>query len=450
MDQALSDSTFTDNLSALETKLKEQYLALEKIGSSLIATETEIKQKSQSLDVFKQDVLEKIKNLSNLIQSNANNFSKFKEDILKNTKQEHCDLYNEVATKLLAIKEDQEANLRKENIKNLTFKQLLETYVASASESLKDAVKNTEISKQEISALRDKIPSGDINQALQTNIKEINEKLESTINVVSTINQTNNSVTEPLINEITQIKQRIDNISSSNIEEKISKLEETVTALANNKSIEKQVLVLNENKRNGDVFNKNVTQVLQTLQKEVERLKREAFSVGIIAFWPTENIPVNWLLCNGQKLKKREYPELFEKLGYKYGGTEDEFHLPDARRKFIRSWGEDNREIGSDQEDSIKTHKHFLIKSTLEELKDSNDLQNLQGDLFSFWETVPVSSPQLTNTQYGIGKEIVHNEKLSGLGSEKVGPFLSIGPNAEGETETRPHNISFACCIKVR
>lgn len=390
MDQALSDSTFTDNLSALETKLKEQYLALEKIGSSLIATETEIKQKSQSLDVFKQDVLEKIKNLSNLIQSNANNFSKFKEDILKNTKQEHCDLYNEVATKLLAIKEDQEANLRKENIKNLTFKQLLETYVASASESLKDAVKNTEISKREISALRDKIPSGDINLSLQTNVKEINER------------------------------------------------------------VEKQALALSENKRNGDAFVKTVTQTLQTLQREVERLKREAFSVGIIAFWPTENIPVNWLLCNGQKLKKREYPELFEKLGYKYGGTEDEFHLPDARRKFIRSWGEDNREIGSDQEDSIKTHKHFLIKSTLEELKDSNDLQNLQGDLFSFWETVPVSSPQLTNTQYGIGKEIVHNEKLSGLGSEKVGPFLSIGPNAEGETETRPHNISFACCIKVR
>jgi hypothetical protein len=42
--------------------------------------------------------------------------------------------------------------------------------------------------------------------------------------------------------------------------------------------------------------------------------------------------PPSWAMyCEGQTLKREDYPELYEVLGHTYGGTGDEFNLPDYR-----------------------------------------------------------------------------------------------------------------------
>jgi microcystin-dependent protein len=41
--------------------------------------------------------------------------------------------------------------------------------------------------------------------------------------------------------------------------------------------------------------------------------------------------PIGWLLCEGQKLPKDQYPELFDLIGTTYGGDATNFALPDLR-----------------------------------------------------------------------------------------------------------------------
>lgn len=38
-----------------------------------------------------------------------------------------------------------------------------------------------------------------------------------------------------------------------------------------------------------------------------------------------------WMFCEGQSLAKKEYPALFDIIGYTYGGEDDYFNLPDMR-----------------------------------------------------------------------------------------------------------------------
>lgn len=35
-----------------------------------------------------------------------------------------------------------------------------------------------------------------------------------------------------------------------------------------------------------------------------------------------------FLICNGKELTTHDYPELFEKIGYFYGGSGNKFNLP--------------------------------------------------------------------------------------------------------------------------
>lgn len=53
--------------------------------------------------------------------------------------------------------------------------------------------------------------------------------------------------------------------------------------------------------------------------------------VGQIRVCVGENIPENWLLCDGRMLMRRTYPELYKVLGVKYGdgdGSNTAFNLP--------------------------------------------------------------------------------------------------------------------------
>jgi microcystin-dependent protein len=45
--------------------------------------------------------------------------------------------------------------------------------------------------------------------------------------------------------------------------------------------------------------------------------------------------PINYLICNGQSLLVSSYPELFNIIGYNYGGFAGFFNLPDFRSYYI-------------------------------------------------------------------------------------------------------------------
>ena len=43
------------------------------------------------------------------------------------------------------------------------------------------------------------------------------------------------------------------------------------------------------------------------------------------------NVPMGWFECNGATLNRNDYPDLFNAIGYTYGGSNTSFNLPDIR-----------------------------------------------------------------------------------------------------------------------
>ena len=50
--------------------------------------------------------------------------------------------------------------------------------------------------------------------------------------------------------------------------------------------------------------------------------------VGQIRLFAGERIPGGWISCEGQKLSANKYSNLFDVIGYSFGGANGEFHVP--------------------------------------------------------------------------------------------------------------------------
>lgn len=56
---------------------------------------------------------------------------------------------------------------------------------------------------------------------------------------------------------------------------------------------------------------------------------------GLINAFDRTSAPAGYLLCNGASVSKTTYPELFSAIGYRHGGSGNNFNLPDLRGKMI-------------------------------------------------------------------------------------------------------------------
>ena len=133
---------------------------------------------------------------------------------------------------------------------------------------------------------------------------------------------------------------------------------------------------------------------------------------GMIAPFPTLAVPDGWFMCDGSFKDTLTFPELFEVLGYAYGGAGPNFKLPDYRELFMRGHGGRRgydptpaRTPGSFQADDLKAHTH-------------------------------------TYSTYGYEKD-----STSG-GDNHAGDPTSGTTSSAGGPETRPKNIAVAYCIK--
>lgn len=133
--------------------------------------------------------------------------------------------------------------------------------------------------------------------------------------------------------------------------------------------------------------------------------------IGSIVAFPSDSIPLGWLLCNGQMITQSEYPELYALIGPK---------VPDLRGQFLR--GNDNgrgidtgRVLLSEQEDEIRSHNHDL----------GLPLANAYSD--SFWP----------------------NQNIFSRGQSKAGT-APYSVASTGGRETRPKNVSVNWCIKAK
>ena len=82
----------------------------------------------------------------------------------------------------------------------------------------------------------------------------------------------------------------------------------------------------------------------------------DGLPIGAYLSYPSQKtIPAGFLIADGRSLKKSEYPELFNVLGYIYGGSGENFNLPNfADGKFMRGIGGNAAALGQAQQDAIR------------------------------------------------------------------------------------------------
>lgn len=88
---------------------------------------------------------------------------------------------------------------------------------------------------------------------------------------------------------------------------------------------------------------------------------------GSILWYASPQTPVNYLLCDGRAVKRRQYEKLFRVIGTTFGAGDGgtTFNLPDLRGRMVRGWGPENpldigREFGTSQGDMMITHRHSI------------------------------------------------------------------------------------------
>ncbi len=75
--------------------------------------------------------------------------------------------------------------------------------------------------------------------------------------------------------------------------------------------------------------------------------------------------PPGWLRCNGARLAREAYADLFSAIGTTFGNGDGRttFNIPDLRGEFLRGWNggsntDPGRVFGSVQADEFKSHTH--------------------------------------------------------------------------------------------
>ena len=142
-------------------------------------------------------------------------------------------------------------------------------------------------------------------------------------------------------------------------------------------------------------------------------------------------IPEGWLLCNGASILKNEYLNLYNAIGYTYGGSGNNFNVPDIRGRVAIGTGSgdglSSRNLGSTggEETHVLTtnempsHTHSsnaiggtigLIRSTGNNTASSN-LDNTSGepDLYSSLPALVINSTGSSNAHNNMQPFIVFN-----------------------------------------
>lgn len=81
------------------------------------------------------------------------------------------------------------------------------------------------------------------------------------------------------------------------------------------------------------------------MMARLKLLNHNPFPVGMIMPFGGENAPAGYLICDGASYDYLDYPELFAQIGYYYGGSGDNFNVPDLYNRVVVGSG-DNFDIG--------------------------------------------------------------------------------------------------------
>lgn len=107
---------------------------------------------------------------------------------------------------------------------------------------------------------------------------------------------------------------------------------------------------------------------------------------GTILWYSGTSAPSGYLVCNGAAYNKNTYANLFNAIGTKYGGSGDNFNVPnlgDGNGRFIRATTNGSA-VGSKQDDKIRNIVGYVDvpKVNLERFENGSNYNNSRGALY--------------------------------------------------------------------
>jgi len=260
------------------------------------------------------------------------------------------------------------------------------------------------------------LKSGVINDGVETSVstfssKKITELLNKAKSVIEekivTLSKSGitawNTTLEYPIDAVTVFNGKLYRAKTQNTGKKPSENQDEWEAIAGEKWSEKTFQKLTDAI---DAYNKQESDERYAQKSDVT----DGLKIGSYLLWSSQSVtPAGFLVCDGRSLKKSEYAELFTVIGYTYGGSGDNFNLPNfADGKFMRSIGGNAAALGQVQQDEIKSHTH------------------------------------------GVGQQPGIGQSNNGGSGPFAGSNNHIQSGATGGNETRPYNMAVVVLIKAK
>jgi len=169
------------------------------------------------------------------------------------------------------------------------------------------------------------------------------------------------------------------------------------------------------------------------------------YSPGLMSLYAGSTAPAGWLLCNGASVVVATYQDLFNKIGYTYGGSEANFNLPNLVGKTV--FGLDN--MGSSAAGRVTTGTPTVLGATAGSEGHSLSIaetplvahdhgthystfyraygQQFQGNNSASTQTFGVYSvPSGGFRCYGLNVSISGNSVANGDSHENLPPYLNL------------------------
>ena len=142
----------------------------------------------------------------------------------------------------------------------------------------------------------------------------------------------------------------------------------------------------------------------------------DSLPIGSIVLWPGSLPPSGWKVCNGDTLYKTDYPDLFDVLEYRYGGSGNSFNLPDFRGRTPVGVNDGTGEVTTEftlastggevthtlTEDEMPSHHHNLY--TYDGANPSSTARKVRGT-----ENAQVAAYTNGGTEYSGGGQAHNN-----------------------------------------
>lgn len=161
----------------------------------------------------------------------------------------------------------------------------------------------------------------------------------------------------------------------------------------------------------------------------LEEIRLDGIPIGGYLDYASDAVlPAGFMVADGRSLNKNEYPDLFQIIKYTYGGSEDNFNLPDfSDGKFARATGGNADRLGVKQGDATRQIKFKFVMQGWNQNMDSRFF-SYEGD----WAGFGRNSVAMTNSG---------NHTWATFDNAGVVPVAA---------EVRPLNMSVVKLIKVK